>query len=169
MWGIFQRKSIRNGISASEEKFEKKRGRSRAQIFEQAGCERVGKRVRGKFVVWAETPKQKGKNGVQRGSCLGRKKRQTFCRRKKALVQSVSVNKNKKESYRGIIPLRLLFRCPLWCYHAYLLISSSVMPGCSAMLMLLAMIFARRSTTASTSFGVTNRLPVYGPRISVII
>lgn len=66
----------------------------------------------------------------------------------------------------GIPPLRLLFRCFLWRYHAYLLISSSVIPGCSAMLMLLAMMFARRSTTASTSFGVTNRLPVYGPRIS---
>ena len=69
----------------------------------------------------------------------------------------------------GIPPLRLLFRCFLWRYHAYLLISSSVIPGCSAMLMLLAMMFARRSTTASTSFGVTNRLPVYGPRISAII
>ena len=47
--------------------------------------------------------------------------------------------------------------------------SSTFIPGCRAMFSAFEIMRAKRSITASTSFGVTNIFPEYGDRLSLII
>ena len=168
LWDIFQGKSIRTESLHAGQKCGKRgtaarRNPNRRNVISWANASV------GTFVVQVDTPKRR----IGKWCAKGRLSWHRIISRPFAGEKGFgAIGKCKyieKGAAVGIPPLRLLFRCFLWRYHAYLLISASVIPGCSAMLMLLAMMFARRSTTASTSFGVTNRLPVYGPRISAII
>ncbi len=169
-YGIFFRGNLsERNLCTRDKNVEMKEGHSCAQKSRQAECDKLGKRIRRNLCGTGRYTKAKDRKWCAKGRLSWHRIISRPFAGEKGFGVIGKCKYIEEGAAVGIPPLRLLFRCFLWRYHAYLLISSSVIPGCSAMLMPLAMMFARRSTTASTSFGVTNRLPVYGRRISAII